>query len=265
VVLAWLLAAASAAASAQTADPEVLHGDGFESAICGDGQIDEAEQCDDSNRLSRDGCSALCRIETSFTCAGAPSSCSYDCSAGPLNGFIRSGPTTWTQLTGAPDFPAMNPMFSAVPHLADKVYLGAGRLTFTSVMFTVPAGFAGAAMFDWSASQIPGTYGQAAPSLDGPLAISRCPGDFRVGIANPAEPTDFQGCKSIRVDSNGAAAVAVLALKTSGFPSDSECLLTPGGTYFLNYTNVNPTDGVPVSEWTCPGNVTHCGVQFHSQ
>jgi uncharacterized repeat protein (TIGR01451 family) len=50
---------------------------------CGDGKIDAGEQCDDANHYNGDGCSAGqtgptggCRIESGWTCTGAPSSCS---------------------------------------------------------------------------------------------------------------------------------------------------------------------------------------------
>src|SRR5690606_30779019 len=35
---------------------------------CGDGRLEEDEQCDDGNRLSGDGCSSDCRIEPNFGC-----------------------------------------------------------------------------------------------------------------------------------------------------------------------------------------------------
>ncbi len=43
---------------------------------CGDGVVDAAEQCDDGNTVSGDGCSALCRTEQQGTCG---------------NGIIESG------------------------------------------------------------------------------------------------------------------------------------------------------------------------------
>ncbi|MDX9720543.1 MAG: DUF4215 domain-containing protein [Myxococcota bacterium] len=42
---------------------------------CGDGIVDDNEDCDDNNVLDSDGCSALCEIEAGFSCFGSPSVC----------------------------------------------------------------------------------------------------------------------------------------------------------------------------------------------
>ncbi len=47
----------------------------FEDDECGNGVTDAGEQCDDGNLVSGDGCSATCRVESCFDCAGAPSVC----------------------------------------------------------------------------------------------------------------------------------------------------------------------------------------------
>jgi cysteine-rich repeat protein len=57
--------------------------------VCGDGIVraaetgGEAEQCDDGNVASGDGCDAACRVEPCFTCAGEPSACAP--AAGPCD------------------------------------------------------------------------------------------------------------------------------------------------------------------------------------
>jgi cysteine-rich repeat protein len=38
--------------------------------VCGNGQLDGAEACDDGNRIGGDGCSATCTVESCFTCSG---------------------------------------------------------------------------------------------------------------------------------------------------------------------------------------------------
>ena len=53
---------------------------------CGDGQVAGAEQCDDRNLDSGDGCSAGCVSEPGFVCAGAPSVCTPICGDGNLRG-----------------------------------------------------------------------------------------------------------------------------------------------------------------------------------
>lgn len=42
---------------------------------CGDGEVAGSEECDDANSSSGDGCSATCREESGYACAGEPSVC----------------------------------------------------------------------------------------------------------------------------------------------------------------------------------------------
>ncbi len=50
-------------------------------SFCGDGRRDAAsgETCDDGNLNAGDGCSAVCRLEPGWTCAGTPSICTSVC------------------------------------------------------------------------------------------------------------------------------------------------------------------------------------------
>ena len=48
-------------------------------AACGDGVTSAPEQCDDSNTVSGDGCSASCTIEDGYDCTGSPSICTAVC------------------------------------------------------------------------------------------------------------------------------------------------------------------------------------------
>ena len=50
---------------------------------CGDGILVGAEQCDDGNLTSADGCSALCAIEAGYSCTGQPSVCASLATATP--------------------------------------------------------------------------------------------------------------------------------------------------------------------------------------
>lgn len=43
--------------------------------ICGNGVIENGENCDDSNRGNNDGCSSFCQKENGYTCSGQPSTC----------------------------------------------------------------------------------------------------------------------------------------------------------------------------------------------
>lgn len=45
---------------------------------CGDGTVDPGEGCDDGNPADGDGCSAVCQVETYYTCSGMPSVCTLD-------------------------------------------------------------------------------------------------------------------------------------------------------------------------------------------
>ncbi|QSQ24588.1 DUF4215 domain-containing protein [Pyxidicoccus parkwayensis] len=49
---------------------------------CGNGNIDEGEQCDDGNATGLDGCSASCGVETGYSCTGNPSVCAVTCGDG---------------------------------------------------------------------------------------------------------------------------------------------------------------------------------------
>lgn len=51
-----------------------------EAAVCGDGVVEDLEECDDDNEIDGDGCSSTCTTEANFRCTGgeeggAPSAC----------------------------------------------------------------------------------------------------------------------------------------------------------------------------------------------
>lgn len=54
-------------------------------AVCGDGEIDAPETCDDGNSDANDGC-AGCAVATGYTCSGEPSVCSTSCGDGVMAG-----------------------------------------------------------------------------------------------------------------------------------------------------------------------------------
>ncbi len=58
--------------------------------LCGNGTLNNAETCDDGNKISGDGCSSNCNIESGFSCSGTPSACSVPVSLCG-NGVINSG------------------------------------------------------------------------------------------------------------------------------------------------------------------------------
>jgi fibro-slime domain-containing protein len=44
-------------------------------AMCGNGVVNDGEQCDDGNKTPGDGCSAICQIPAGWSCSGSPSVC----------------------------------------------------------------------------------------------------------------------------------------------------------------------------------------------
>jgi cysteine-rich repeat protein len=266
--LGLALALAATAWAARGAD--AVHRDGFDPPVCGNGVLEPGEACDDGGTVSDDGCDARCALEPA--CADDLLHCAVECAgfmppAGFVQGFLA---TSWTELAGAP-FPAMDPAQAIVPHADDAVFLGAARglyPAYTSVRFTVPDDLDGAVALDWAASRIPGAPGQLVPSTAAAITIRRCPGDFRVDIANPIRATELGGCASILVAAGAVTPRAGLMLTTRGPSSDITCALRPGATYYLNYTNANPLPadgGVTPGEWTCPDDGDSCGVELRAR
>jgi len=72
--------------------------------ICGNGALDDDEQCDDGNFARGDGCDAMCQIETCFACAGEPSLCTPNegtpCDDG--NGCTNGDTCSGGECTGEP-------------------------------------------------------------------------------------------------------------------------------------------------------------------
>jgi cysteine-rich repeat protein len=54
--------------------------------ICGDGDVDGQETCDDANLVSGDGCDATCVEETGYACNNEPSVCNEVCGDGLIVG-----------------------------------------------------------------------------------------------------------------------------------------------------------------------------------
>ncbi|XP_055515713.1 pappalysin-1-like [Leucoraja erinacea] len=64
-------------------------------AYCGDGLIQRhlGEECDDQNKMNGDGCSSLCRQETSFNCVDEPSRCYFHDGDGVCEDFEKKTST----------------------------------------------------------------------------------------------------------------------------------------------------------------------------
>ncbi|MCX4240502.1 RCC1 domain-containing protein [Paraliomyxa miuraensis] len=87
----------STGSSTTTVDPDSTGSDGSTTstdpdtttgvtAMCGDGAVDDGEDCDDGNTDSDDGCSATCEQEAGFMCGGEPSTCAAVCGDGMVLG-----------------------------------------------------------------------------------------------------------------------------------------------------------------------------------
>jgi cysteine-rich repeat protein len=55
-------------------------------SLCGNGNVQPFEGCDDGGTSGGDGCSALCQVEQGWGCTGNPSTCVFTCGDGVING-----------------------------------------------------------------------------------------------------------------------------------------------------------------------------------
>ncbi len=54
--------------------------------VCGNGDVEIGEACDDNNTNPNDGCSTTCTIDSGFSCSGEPSACTTTCGDGIVAG-----------------------------------------------------------------------------------------------------------------------------------------------------------------------------------
>lgn len=61
-------------------------------AVCGNGNVDAGESCDDGNTTVNDGCSAVCTVESGYSCSGEPSVCTPNAAPSVCgNGTVEAG------------------------------------------------------------------------------------------------------------------------------------------------------------------------------
>lgn len=117
----------SGCSMACTAEPSCLDATGTTRAcdtVCGDGNKEGAEQCDDGNTTPGDGCSATCQIESGFHCAHGASPYPR-CTSAPNAPCLRMAVTyrdflDETKPGGHPDFVFLGGV-SAVPPTAGQL------------------------------------------------------------------------------------------------------------------------------------------------
>ncbi len=62
--------------------------------VCGDGQVDAPETCDDGNGIPADGCDGNCKLEANWDCPTPGAACVYNPKAGVCgNGVLEAGET----------------------------------------------------------------------------------------------------------------------------------------------------------------------------
>jgi uncharacterized repeat protein (TIGR01451 family) len=85
--------------------------------------------------------------------------------------------------------------------------------------------------------------------------ISPCAGDLSLPTNDRRDPFSMQGCTTVDVTSGAVALRHSVSVEFSNsFPSDEgTCRLSPGQTYYLNTTAVDPSSGViTTANGTCP-------------
>ncbi|MCA1791409.1 MAG: hypothetical protein LC667_16645, partial [Thioalkalivibrio sp.] len=58
---------------------------------CGNGTLNQGEQCDDGNTTSGDGCQSNCRVQDGYECTGSPSVCAPEAEVDCGDGIVDEG------------------------------------------------------------------------------------------------------------------------------------------------------------------------------
>ncbi len=181
----------------------------------------------------------------------------------PPAGFNRTGERRFT------DIRAQNGGFSSEwPRLGGLIVFAANRGEYVSVQFeATDTNFNDLLrLMDWIEAQ---GGGAGSASLNGVFfSISRCPGDFRIPTSVPSqtEPTLSIGCRNLTLVGGQPQLTGAMAYAINQPPSNTECSLALGGTYYMNFMTVNPLDGYQPNEHNClDTTIPRCGVAFQSR
>lgn len=201
LILLWALAGAGCA---QGFDPAAVL------PSCGDGARGDAEECDDGNLSSGDGCSAGCRLELGWSCEGQPSACARQPApagstgpAGPMGAMGELGMVGPTGATGpagptGPQGPAGGPIGPIGP--------------------TGPAGPTGPIGPQGVVGPLGPTGPQGEPGPTGPVGATGPQGD--VGPTGATGPTGASSPALIWRTQSGAYLGLAVSLSRLGSPRD---------------------------------------------
>ncbi len=155
-------------------------------AVCGDGQIDGAEQCDDGNTIAGDGCSATCTVESGFTCstlAPLPIADGSFESASPGTG------SAWEVVSGNVDWVSGSAFGNCMPagSGAYSIDLNGSQQGVIAQSFTTVAGTRYAVSFLGNANCV---------SYAGQSCATQCTRVLTVGIADDTSASDVVDCQA---------------------------------------------------------------------
>jgi len=217
LILLWALAGAGCA---QGFDPAAVL------PSCGDGARGDAEECDDGNLSSGDGCSAGCRLELGWSCDGQPSACARQPApagstgpAGPTGAMGELGMVGPTGATGpagptGPQGPAGGPVGPIGP--------------------TGPAGPTGPIGPQGVVGPLGPTGPQGEPGPTGPVGATGPQGD--VGPTGATGPTGASSPTLIWRTQSGAYLGIVVSVAAAAAPTvdgRDAVLLTSDGLLFV--------------------------------
>lgn len=109
-------------------------------AVCGDGITQAGESCDDGNLTNGDGCSAVCTVQSGYTCTGSPSVCNSLCGDGVVTGTESCDDANNTPGDGCSATCSVESGFTCIgspsactpityPLVADRAGTGSGTIT----------------------------------------------------------------------------------------------------------------------------------------
>jgi cysteine-rich repeat protein len=98
-------------------------------SVCGDGEIDGQEECDDGDTVPGDGCSDVCSVEPGWACQGEPSVCEFTCGDGVVDAGESCDDGNTTRGDGCSEVCEVEPGWSCAGEPSDcELLCGNGAL-----------------------------------------------------------------------------------------------------------------------------------------